>query len=147
MDVLWKWTKTVGAISFLATPKQEGAPSFHFFPAPSRFSLASSRFLSIIFFCNALHPCRKLTKEKPSEMQMICIWLMWSVECCIGLNFACRSVIYYRGFKIYLASFTSKRNTLKDFVKGSFRKKQFIQQREMPKACLENGLIVGSSKT
>ena len=62
-------------------------------------------------------------------------------------HFVCRSVSYYSVLKIYLARFTSrkKRNTLKGFVIHSSRKKQFVQQRELPKRAMSAGKQADSS--
>ena len=66
-------------------------------------------------------------------IQMACFWRPNTCFC-----FACRSVSYYSVLQSYLARFTSKRkrNTLKGFVIRSSRKKQFVQQPEMPKKAM-----------
>ena len=63
----------------------------------------------------------------------------WRPNTCF--RFACRSVSYYSVLKIYFAIFISKRkrNTLKGFVIRSSWKKQFVQQREMPKRAMSAG--------
>ena len=63
-------------------------------------------------------------------------WLVFDIQ--TRFHFACRSVSYDGVLKIYFMIFISKRkrNTLKCFVIRSSRKKQFVQQPEMPKKAM-----------
>ena len=88
--------------------------------------------------------CCVMMFQKPNK------WLVFYVQA--HFHFACRSDISV--LKIYFARFTSKRNTIRGFMEGSSRKKQFPQQQEMPKKAsrsqgwfllwLENRLIIAS---
>ena len=130
-----------------------GYCALSFFPAPSG-CLSTTSFLSIkcpspLFQLGI----EKLRRKTVRNMWINCIQLMWSVECCCIALF--REPIKWLAFdiqthvsvlhadqfhisvfrKIDFVRFTAKRkrNTLKGAVKGSLRKKQFVQQREMPK--------------